>query len=159
MQARNRVAIAALLISTAGCSRTPAPVPPAASTEAIGQAAHGGYVAAINSNDVETLMGSLTDDIVYQAPGAPEVVGKAAVRKWVAGYLAAYRTRWEKTSIGFTVSGDWAFERYTYKSTDTDKKSGAVTTDIGKGINVYRRGADGKWRVAIDGWSSDKPAA
>ncbi len=65
----------------------------------------------------------------------------------------------EKTSIGFTVSGDWAFERYTYKSTDTDKKSGAVTTDIGKGINIYRRGADGKWQVAIDGWSSDKPAA
>ena len=159
MQARTRVAIVALLISTAGCSRTPASVPPAASTEAVEHAAHGGYVAAINSNDVETLMGSLTDDIVYQAPGAPEVVGKAAVRKWVAGYLAAYRIRWEKTSIGFTVSGDWAFERYTYKSTDTDKKNGTVTTDIGKGINVYRRGADGKWRVAIDGWSSDKPAA
>jgi ketosteroid isomerase-like protein len=159
MQSWTCVAIATLLIATTGCSRTPASVSPAASTEAIEHAAHGGYVAAINSNDVETLMGSLTDDIVYQAPGGPEVIGKAAVRTWVAGYLAAYRTRWEKTSIGFTVSGDWAFERYTYKSTDTDKKSGAVTTDIGKGINIYRRGADGKWRVAIDGWSSDKPAA
>ena len=31
--------------------------------------------------------------------------------------------------------------------------------DVGKGINVFRRGADGKWRVAIDGRSSDKPAA
>jgi ketosteroid isomerase-like protein len=54
--------------------------------------------------------------------------------------------------------GDWAFERYTYKSTDTDKKSGAVTTDTGKGINIFRRGSDGRWRVAIDGWSSDRPA-
>jgi len=68
-------------------------------------------------------------------------------------------TRWEKTSIGFTVSGDWAFERYTYKSTDTDRKTGAVTSDTGKGINIFRRGADGKWRVAIDGWSSDVPPA
>ena len=118
----------------------------------------GGYVAAINSNNVDTLMDMLTDDIVYQAPGAPEVVGKKAVRQWVADYFGAYHTEWQKTSIGFTVNGDWAFERYTYVSSDTDKKTGAVTADIGKGINVYRRGADGKWRVAIDGWSSDKPA-
>jgi ketosteroid isomerase-like protein len=77
------------------------------------------------------------------------------VRKWVAEYFGAYRTKWEKTSIGFTVMGDWAFERYKYQSTDTDKKTGAVTHDQGKGINNYRRGTDGKWRVAIDGWNSD----
>ena len=148
--------LAALSIALAGCSN--APVPAAPHVKAIEAAAHGGYVAAINSNDVETLMADLTDDVVYQAPGAPEVIGKAAVRAWVADYFGAYSTKWEKTSIGFTVSGDWAFERYTYKSTDTDKKSGAVTSDVGKGINVYRRGPDGKWRVAIDGWSSDKPA-
>jgi ketosteroid isomerase-like protein len=56
------------------------------------------------------------------------------------------------------VAGDWAFERYTYRSTDTDKKTGQVSTDIGKGVIVFRRGRDHRWRVAIDGWSSDKPA-
>ncbi len=125
-------------------------------TDRIEKAAHEGYVTAINSNDVDVLMADLTDDIVFQAPGAPEIIGKAAVRDWVAGYFGAFKTQWEKTSIGFTVSGDWAFERYTYKSIDTDRTTGAVTTDAGKGINIFRRGADGKWRVAIDGWSSDK---
>lgn len=125
---------------------------------AIEEAAHGGYVAAINSNDVDTLMADLTDDVVYQLPGSPEIAGKVAVRKWVSDYFGAYRTKWEKTSIGFTVSGDWAFERYTYRSTDTDRTTGAVTTDVGKGINIFRRGSDGKWRVAVDGWSSDKAA-
>ena len=52
---------------------------------------------------------------------------------------------------------DWAFERYTYKVADTDKATGTVITDVGKGINVFRRGKDGKWRVALDGWSSDRP--
>jgi ketosteroid isomerase-like protein len=147
---------AALSIAVAGCSSATAPaVPDVAAIEA---QAHDGYVAAINSNDLDTLMAVLTDDVVYQASGAPEVVGKAAVRDWVAGYLDAYSTRWEKTSIGFTVSGDWAFERYTYRATDTERATGAVTTDVGKGINVFRRGPDGAWRVAIDGWSSDKPA-
>ena len=152
--------LAALSIALAGCSQpTAAPLPAAAvDVKAIEAQAHGGYVAAINSNDVETLMADLTDDVVYQAPGAPAGGGKAAVRAWVADYLGAYTAKWEKTSIGFTVAGDWAFERYTYKSTDTDRKTGAVATDVGKGVNVYRGGADGTWRVAVDGWSSDKPA-
>lgn len=132
----------------------------ATSTEpkSIEEAAHGAYVSAINSNDVDTLLADLTDDIVYQSPGEPEIVGKAAIRKWLAAYFGTTRTHWEKTSIGFVVDSEWAFERYTYKSTDIDKKSGAVSTDVGKGINIFRRGSDGRWRVAIDGWSSDRPA-
>jgi ketosteroid isomerase-like protein len=156
MQRSVRRLLPGSVILLAGCSGNPASSPEKTSVRAIESAAHGGYVTAINSNDVNTLMSDLTDDIVYQAPGAPEVVGKPAVKTWVSSYFGAYRTRWEKTSIAFTVSGDWAFERYTYKSTDTDKKTGAVTTDVGKGINVFRRGSDGRWRVAIDGWSSDK---
>ena len=148
--------LASLVILVAGCSGRPVGAPEKVDIRATERAAHDGYVAAINSNDVDTLMADLTDDIVYQAPGAPEVIGKPAVKAWVASYFGAYRTKWEKSSIGFTVSGDRAFERYTYKSTDTDKKTGAVTTDVGKGINIFRRGSDGKWRVAIDGWSSDK---
>jgi ketosteroid isomerase-like protein len=103
-------------------------------------------------------MADLTDDIVYQAPGEPELVGEAAVREWGAAYLDAYRTHWEKTAIGFTVNGDRAFERYTYKSSDTDRKSGAVSTDEGKGVNIFCRGTDERWRVAIHSWNSDKPA-
>jgi len=65
------------------------------------------------------------------------------VRKWLAEYFGATRTHWEKTSIGFVVSGDWAFERYAHRSTDTAKNTGAITTDTGKGINIFRRGSDG----------------
>jgi ketosteroid isomerase-like protein len=142
--------VASILLCTASAT--------AADNKSIEQAAHGAYVTAINSNNVDTLLADLTDDIVYQSPGEPEIVGKAAVRKWLADYFGATRTHWEKTSIGFVVSGDWAFERYTYRSTDTDRKTGAVTRDTGKGINIFRRGSDGRWRVAIDGWSSDRPS-
>jgi hypothetical protein len=36
---------------------------------------------------------------------------------------------------------------------------GAVGTDVGKGINIFRRCLDGRWRVAVAGWSSDKSPA
>lgn len=157
---RNRVtpllAPAALLLMLSSCGGAAPSKPQDAA--AIEVQAHGDYVAAINSNDPATLMAALTDDVVYQYPGTPELIGREAVGAWVKGYFGAYTTKWEKTSHGFTVNGDLAVERYTYKSTDTDKKSGAVTIDQGKGINVFRRETDGKWRVAVDGWSSDLPA-
>ncbi len=152
---RSKILIAALALTVGACSQANLP----SDTKAVEAAAHGAYVAAINSNDTEKLMAVLTDDIVYQAPHEAEIVGKDAVRKWVAAYFGAYQTRWEKTSLGFTVSGDWAFERYTYVSTDTDKKTGVVTGDKGKGVNIFHHDPDGKWRVAIDGWSSDLPVA
>jgi len=141
----------------------PATTAPAAPTEAeaaaIGEAAHKAYVDAVNSNDLDTFMGVVTDDIVFQAPGMPEVVGRAAVRSFVEGYLGAFTTRWDKTQRDFVVSGDWAFQRYGYVSTDTSKADGSVTTDTGKGLIVYHREADGVWRVARDSWSSDGAAA
>src|SRR5215813_9766426 len=75
----------------------------ASDSKSIERAAHDAYVTAINSNDVDTLLGDLTDDIVYQSPGEPDIVGKAAVRKWLAEYFGATRAHWEKTSIGFVV--------------------------------------------------------
>ena len=74
-----------------------------------------------------------------------------------AAYVDAYRFHWEKTSIGFTVDGDWAFERYTYKVTNTDRKTGAISTDQGKGVNIFHHEPDGKWKVAIDSWNSSLP--
>jgi|UPI00048A7DFE ketosteroid isomerase-like protein len=121
----------------------------------IAETAHHAYVTAINSNDTDTLMAAMTSDIVYQSPGEPELVGQAAVRKWVANYFAAVKSVWDKQTLSFTVSGDWAVERYSWKVTETDRKTGVTTHTTGKGINIYHHDTDGHWRVAIDGWSGD----
>lgn len=115
------------------------------------------YLTAINSNDTETFMAMVTDDVVFQVPHSPEIVGKTAMRDWVAGYYAAYTTKYNKTSLDFTLRGDMAVERYVYTSTDTDRITKEMVKDAGKGLVVYRRGADGKWRVARDAWSTDLP--
>jgi ketosteroid isomerase-like protein len=143
-----------LALAQAGC----APSPPRLDRAAIEAATHGAYVEAINSNEVERIMSDLTADVVYQSPNEPELAGKDAVRKWATAYAEAYAFKWEKASLGFTVTGDWAFERYRYKATNIDKKTGASAIDVGKGVNVFHHDPDGKWRVAIDSWNSDLPA-
>lgn len=147
------LAASSLLILTA-CSDSAAPVQSeTVDLEAIKAATHDAYVDAINSNDVEAILARLTDDVVLQAPGAPELIGQDAARSFLTGYVEAFQTEWEKTSIDFTVSGDYAFERYTYDHTDTNRETGDVITGTGKGIIIFERGDDDVWRVAIDGWS------
>ena len=98
------------------------------------QEAHHAYVTAINSNDLTTLLGMLTDDVVFLAPGEKVMVGKAAVTPWLAEYLKAYKTHWDKPVQELIVSGEWAFERYSYVSTDTPVGGGAAVKDTGWGL-------------------------
>lgn len=119
------------------------------------------YLAGINSNNLGQFLSTLTEDVVYVAPNTPVLIGKAAVGEWVRGYLDAYVTRWEKKTEEFVVRGDLAYERYSYKSVDTPRAGGPaagtpVVTDTGNGLNVYRKGIDGVWKLARDSWATDR---
>jgi ketosteroid isomerase-like protein len=161
-----RIRPASILIAVlvAGC-QAPAPssnssAPPALdamqATEAASRA-HESYVRAINSNNLDTLLSVLTDDVVFMAPNEPVYVGKEALKPWLEGYLRAYRTRWDKPVQEFVVTGDWAFERYSYHSTDTPLGGGKAVEDTGWGLLIYHHDADGRWRVARDAWGQDHP--
>ena len=85
------------------------------------------------------------------------MVGKAAVRPWLEEYIKAFKTHWDKPVQEFVVSGEWAFERYSYRSTDTPTGGGAAVEDTGWGLVIYHRDTDGQWRVARDAWGTDHP--
>ncbi len=148
-----------LVALCAGCS-APAQqsVASAGVADAAAHAAHDAYVTAINSNNLDALLGMLTEDVVFMAAHEPVMAGKTAVRPWLEGYLKAYKTHWDKPVQEFVVSGDWAFERYSYKSTDTPLAGGAPVEDTGWGLVIYHRDADGRWRVARDAWGPDHPS-
>jgi len=152
LQAFAAIVIAAAVVSCGAGSKSGHPASDAAARQA-----HEAYVAAINSNNLDSLMGMMTEDVVFLPPNEPALAGKAAVRPWGAEYLKAYRIHWDKTSLEFIVTGDWAIERYAYKSSETPKAGGPVVLDTGKGLNIYHHDADGKWRVARDAWNSDLP--
>lgn len=120
--------------------------------------AHDAYVAAINSNDLEAVLGMLTDDVVFMPPNSPRLVGKGTVRQWAAPYLEAYQIHWDKTVLEFIVAGEWAIEQYAYVEDDKPRGDWPGLSDTGKGIIIYRHEPDGVWRVARDAWNSDLPA-
>jgi ketosteroid isomerase-like protein len=128
-------------------------------SDAAAHAAHDAYVNAINSNDVGALLATMTDDIVYLPPNSPAIVGTQDVGPWLADYFGAFESKWVKTSVEFVVHEDLAYEWYTYQSTDTPRDgTGETVTDKGNGINIYRRGEDGTWRVWRDMWTTEAAA-
>jgi len=123
-----------------------------------GKKFHAAYVDAINSNDVDTLMALLSDDIVFQLSGEPELVGAGAVSEWAASFFEAFEAHYSKNQLAFESSGGLAFDRYTYTARLVGREDGAVLSEHGKGTGIFRRGDDGHWLLIVDSWSPDEPA-
>lgn len=156
-----RIMIAVCIIASLATACT-SPTPKAADTTASDEAAHKAhenYVRVINSNNIDSLTSMFTDDVVFLAAGDKPIVGKAAVRAWADGYYKAFHTRWDKPVQEFVISGDYAFERYSYTSTDTPVGGGDNVVDTGWGLVIYHRDPDGVWRVARDAFGPDHPPA
>jgi len=153
------LATLAILAALGGCGPSrPATTTDGATADGTARHAHEAYTTAINSNNLDSVLAIVTDDVAFLSPNEPVVAGKAAFRSWAQAYLKAYTIHWDKTSTDLTVAGDWAFELYSYREHDTPKGGGAAVTDTGKGLVIYHHDADGRWRVARDAWSSDLPA-
>ena len=131
----------------------------AAARDSAAHWAHANYVRVINDNNLDSLSSMCTNDVVFLAANDKPMVGKAAVRAWADAYLKAFRTHWDKPVQEFIVSGDYAFERYSYTSTDTPVGGGKPIVDTGWGLVVYHRDPDGVWRVARDAFGPDHPPA
>jgi ketosteroid isomerase-like protein len=146
-----------IVLMAFSCSGKSSRVSDTTESDASAHLAHEAYVEAINSNNLDQLLGMLTDDVVFLAPNEAVMIGKESVKPWLEGYLAAFKTHWDKPVHEFVVNGEWAFERYSYHSTDTLLETGEVFEGTGWGLVIYHHDEDGKWRVARDAWGSDQP--
>jgi ketosteroid isomerase-like protein len=55
------------------------------------------------------------------------------------------------------VSGDWAFTRGVFGATFQSKAGGPAVPQANKYILIWRRQADGSWRIARDIWNGSEP--
>lgn len=115
---------------------------------------HHAYVTAINSNETDRILALMSDDIVFQVPGEPELIGKTAVRAWASGFFAEFEAHWDKAEHALEQSGDLAVSRYTYIARLRSRGDGAEISEIGKGTCVYHVDGLGEWRLMIDSWST-----
>ncbi len=100
-----------------------------------------------------------SDDAVILPPNDPKATGKAAISKEIGALLSApgLSISWEPEKVEVARSGDLAYTQGKYLLTMTGPQ-GKPITDHGKTSEIWKKQADGRWKCAVDMWSSDLPA-
>jgi uncharacterized protein (TIGR02246 family) len=112
--------------------------------------------AALN-RDLEKTVSYYADDASYLPPGAPIVVGKDAIRKAWANFLAipgiTLKTTTKKVDVG--RSGDLAYEIGAWDMTLNDK-DGKPVNSKGKYVVVWKKQPSGEWKAVLDMENTDQ---
>jgi uncharacterized protein (TIGR02246 family) len=110
---------------------------------------------AYQAGDATRLADRYDDAAVSMPPGLPSLSTKAAIAADFRSFFESNSARHRTSDADRRVSGDYAVERARYEATVTPKNGGAVIEESGKHIVVYRRQADGSWKVLWEIWNSD----
>ena len=116
------------------------------------------YEAALNASNTAAVMPLYADDAVFMPPNNQPAVGTAAVRQ---AYDAVFKAI--KLNLKFTVAEvvqvapDWAFARTNSAGTLTVNAAGAQSAEANQELFIFKRGADGSWKIARYSFSTTNP--
>lgn len=109
------------------------------------------------ANDLDGTVAYYSDDASILPPNAPIATGKPAIRAvWASLLSPDTRLSWEVTKADAARSGELAYVTGVYSITANNPK-GKSQEDHGKLLEVWKKQADGKWKVVDDIFNSDIP--
>lgn len=150
--------VVTLILALTGCQQ-PAPRAPdtRAADETAIRAAMDDQIKAGAAFDSAKLASFYTDDTVFMAPDARVVQGRENMQKYLETMMK------EKPEFSFNTakaevarSGDLAYSWGTGKMAVKGRK-GKVTETNFKSASVWRKQADGGWKMVVDTWIPDPP--
>jgi len=151
-----------LLAFLVACTQAPPPAPPdtRAADEATLRDLDTQWSKATAGKDAEGFVGFFADDAMLCPPNTPMLTGKDAIRKWATDMMAnpGFAVGWKVTKAEAAGSSDLGYTIGTYELTLHDPK-GKPVSDQGKYVTLWKKQADGTWKVAADIFNSDLPAA
>jgi ketosteroid isomerase-like protein len=91
-------------------------------------------------------------------PNHSPVEGKQAIEKYLAEIGSQLKaSNFQLSILEIDVQGDTTIVRGTYSSSFTVPGTDAPMEDRGKTLNVWKRQADGSWKLHRDIWNSNMP--
>ena len=148
--------VAAVLLSTGGCSSTP-DVNLAAEEKAI-RDTEAEFLKAVASKNVEKAVAFYAEDAVTMDPGEAMASGKTAIRASFSQFLAQpdFELTWTVSKVEVAKSGDMAYDYGAYVESRKDA-AGKTVKDHGKYATIWKKQATGAWKAVLDTNNSDVP--
>lgn len=147
----------AALLAVACAQPKPAEMPDTrAADEAAIRAADADFVKAAAAKDLDKCMSLYADDAVFLSSSSPALVGKDNIRPVIQRMLAApMQLTINVASVDVARSGDLAMDRGTVEAAVMDKK-GKTTTQTSEYVLVWKKQADGAWKIVADTSANEK---
>jgi ketosteroid isomerase-like protein len=118
------------------------------------------WSAAAGAKDLDKTVSYYSDDAIVMPPNASAATTKESIRSaWKEMLMTpGAAISWKATKVEVAKAGDLAYVSGTYEETMTDA-SGKSANDHGKYVEIFKKQADGTWKVVADIWNSDLPAS
>jgi uncharacterized protein (TIGR02246 family) len=118
------------------------------------------YQEALNGSNTAAVMPLYTEDGVFMPPYSHSAVGTAAVRQAYDTVFKAITLEVKFTIVELVVmSPEWAFVRTNSAGTNKINSTGAISPEGNQEPFIFKKGADGKWRIARYSFSTTNPRA
>jgi uncharacterized protein (TIGR02246 family) len=161
IMAMKNICMAVALLPAAGllgCTQKAQPAVNVAEVESAIRATDAQWLATVKTRDAEKSASFWSDDASIFPPNAAPVIGKQAIRSYVAGAFASpgFSIDWKTDKVVVAASGEMAYatgtDVFTFKTPDNQLHS-----EHTNGVVVWKKQADGSWKAAIDIWNADAP--
>lgn len=112
------------------------------------------------SRDAERIISVYTADATVMTPGGPRMTGLDQIRSGIGALVRDpnLQTQFAADKVEVATSGDLAYTRGTYSMRTTDPQTQRPRTETGNYVTIWRRQADGSWKI-VDDIISPGPAA
>jgi len=116
------------------------------------------FMEDVNWGNAAAGAAAYTDDAILMPPNHSPVEGKQAIEKYLAEIGSQLQaSNFQLSILEVDVQGDTTIVRGTYSSSFTVPGTDAPMEDRGKTLNVWKRQADGSWKLHRDIWNSNMP--
>ena len=144
----------AIVLTTSACEQygsKAGAADPAAVTDAI-KADEKAWNEQFKAKDQNALTSHYADDANFVLPGMPPASGSTAIAKVYAEALSdpAFSVSFDSDRITVSSAGDMAVSRGHITEKYTDPKTAKLMTSTGTYVTVYKKQADGSWKVIED---------
>jgi len=120
--------------------------------------ASGRLFGALRTDNPDSLLAMMSEDVIIMPPNDVVLRGKPAVRTWYDAFVKQMHTTSLTTSNREVfIGGDYATEIAQFEWALKSVEGGPAIVDRGSYMQVWHRQSDGRWLFTREVWNSMSP--